>query len=159
VSDPPAWVEHELAAVREAVEVGVPVLGLCFGGQTLALALGGGVEPARQPEIGWLGIESDDDSIPEGPWAQYHYEVLRPPPGVPELARTPAGPAAFRVGPHLGVQFHPEVTAERMSKWIRMPDSLPPGVTPELIDEQGARHAAAAGEQARRLFDSWWDGR
>jgi GMP synthase-like glutamine amidotransferase len=159
VDDAPEWVAGEVAAMREAVETDVPVLGLCFGGQTLALALGGGVEPAREPEIGWLPIESDDPAIPEGPWAQYHYEVLRPPPGAPELARTPAGPAAFRAGPHLGVQFHPEVTPERMSKWIRMTETLPPGVTPDLIDEQGARHGAAAGDHARRLFDAWWDGR
>jgi GMP synthase-like glutamine amidotransferase len=155
----PEWVEDELAAMREAFEAEVPVLGLCFGGQTLALVLGGGVERARVPEIGWLPIESDDESIPAGPWAQYHYEVLRPPPGARPLAGTAAGPAAFRVGPHLGVQFHPEVTPERMSTWIRMADTLPPGVTPELIDEQGARHGAAAREQAYRLFDAWWAAR
>jgi hypothetical protein len=65
------------------------------------------------------------------------------------------GPA----GPHTGTQFHPEVTPERMSIWIRMTSELPPGITPELIDEQGARHGAAAREQALRLFDGWWAAR
>src|SRR4051812_48678084 len=50
----PPWVSHELEAMRRAVEAEVPVLGLCFGGQTLALALGGGLERAAEPEIGWL---------------------------------------------------------------------------------------------------------
>jgi hypothetical protein len=46
-----------------------------------------------------------------------------------------------------------------MSIWIRMASTLPPGITPELIDEQGARHGAAAREQAWRLFDGWWASR
>jgi hypothetical protein len=46
-----------------------------------------------------------------------------------------------------------------MSAWIRMTKELPPGVTPELIDEQGARHGAGAREQAWRLFDCWWASR
>jgi GMP synthase-like glutamine amidotransferase len=157
--DGPPWVRYELETMRRAVEADVPVLGLCFGGQTLALALGGGLEPAREPEIGWLPVESKDESVPPGPWAQYHYEVIRLPPGARELARTPAGPAAFRAGPHTGTQFHPEVTPERMSIWIRMASALPPGITPGLIDEQGARHGEGAREQAWRLFDGWWASR
>ena len=155
----PPWVRDEIETMRRAVEADVPVLGLCFGGQTLALALGGRLEPAPLPEIGWLPVESEDDSVPPGPWAQYHYEVIRLPPGARELARTPAGPAAFRAGPHTGTQFHPEATPERMSTWIRMARELPPGITPELIDEQGARHGAGAREHACRLFDGWWASR
>jgi GMP synthase-like glutamine amidotransferase len=157
-ADGPGWVRDEITALRDAVDAEVPVLGLCFGSQALAVALGGGVEAARPPEIGWLPIDSDDPTIPDGPWAQYHYEVLRLPPGARELARTAAGTAAFRVGPHLGVQFHPESTAELMSRWARMDPKLPDGVTPEAVDEQGARHAPAAREHAWRLFDGWWAG-
>jgi GMP synthase-like glutamine amidotransferase len=155
----PPWVAGELEAMRRAVDAGVPVLGLCFGGQTLALALGGGLEQAAEPEIGWLPVESLDESVPPGPWAQYHYEVFRLPPGARELARTAAGPAAFRAGPHMGVQFHPEVTPERMSTWIRMAKVLPPGITSQLIDAQGERHGAGARAQAWRLFDGWWASR
>ena len=159
VQGAPDWVAYEIAAMRRAVAAEVPVLGLCFGAQTLAIALGGAVEPSMEPELGWLRIDSYDDSVPEGPWAQYHYEVVAPPPGARELARTAAGPAAFRAGPHLGVQFHPEVTPERMSEWVRMAPSLPTGITPELIDEQGARHGVAARAHAWRLFDAWWAAR
>ncbi len=155
----PLWVRDEIETMRRAVEADVPVLGLCFGGQTLALALGGRLERASEPEIGWLPVESEDESVPSGPWAQYHYEVIHLPPGARELARTPAGPAAFRAGRHTGTQFHPEATPARMSTWIRMATELPPGITPELIDEQGARHGAGAREQARRLFDGWWASR
>jgi GMP synthase-like glutamine amidotransferase len=156
--DGPSWVRDEIDTMRDAVDAGVPVIGLCFGAQTLAVATGGGLQDATPPEIGWLPVESDDPAIAEGPWAQYHYEIIRLPPGARELARTPAGPAAFRLGPHLGVQFHPETTPEIMSKWVRMDSGLPDGVTPEVVDEQGRRHGAAAREYARRLFDSWWSG-
>ena len=155
----PRWVRDEIETMRRAVEADVPVLGLCFGGQTLALALGGSLERASKPEIGWLPVESEDESVPPGPWAQYHYEVIHLPAGARELARTPAGPAAFRAGRHTGTQFHPEATPERMSTWIRMATELPSGITPDLIDEQGARHGPGAREQARRLFDGWWASR
>jgi GMP synthase-like glutamine amidotransferase len=154
--DGPPWVRDEIDALRDAVDADVPVLGLCFGGQALALVLGGGVEPAPEPEIGWLTVETRDPAVAEGPWALYHYEVLRLPPSGEELARTPAGPAAFRAGIHLGTQFHPETTPELMSKWVRMDSKLPPSVAPEVIDEQGRRHGQAAREHAFRLFDAWW---
>ena len=91
-----------------------------------------------------------------GPWAQYHYEVVSLPAGALELARSPVGPAAFRVGPHFGVQFHPEATSELMSKWVRADPNPPPGVTPQLIDAQGGLYGSAARAQASRLFDGWW---
>jgi GMP synthase-like glutamine amidotransferase len=156
--DGPPWVRAEIEALREAVEADVPVLGLCFGGQALSVVLGGAVERAPEPEIGWLPVDTRDPSVAEGPWAHYHYEVLQVPPGAEELARTAAGPAAFRAGPHLGVQFHPETTAELMSKWVRMDPNLPSSVIPDQVDEQGRRYGAAAREQAFRLFDAWWTG-
>src|SRR3954470_1183635 len=54
----PAWIADEVALLRDAVERDVPVLGLCFGGQALALALGGGVGPGAVPEVGWLEIDT-----------------------------------------------------------------------------------------------------
>jgi GMP synthase-like glutamine amidotransferase len=46
------WIAPQIAFLREAHEHGVPVLGLCFGGQALAVALGGTVGYAPEPEIG-----------------------------------------------------------------------------------------------------------
>ncbi len=114
----PSWIPAEVEVLREAVGAGVPVLGLCFGGQALSLALGGGVDRLARPEIGWFPIETvDGDAVPAGPWLMWHNEQMRVPPGGVELARSPAGPAAFACGPHLGVQFHPEVDVERVQAW------------------------------------------
>ena len=51
-------VAAELAYVEQAIARDIPVLGLCFGGQMLAKALGGEIEKAPHPELGWHAIES-----------------------------------------------------------------------------------------------------
>lgn len=158
-ADEPAWVPEEISALRAAVDAGVPVLGLCFGGQALSLALGGGVDRLAKPEIGWFSLEAADDAVPTGPWLMMHTEQLRVPPGGVELARSPAGPAAFSHGPHLGVQFHPEVDVERVAVWAEKDPGLAVvGLTPEELVAQSEAHAPAARELAFRLFDRWLGG-
>jgi GMP synthase-like glutamine amidotransferase len=150
------WVPNQIAMLRDAVAADVPVLGLCFGGQALAVALGGGVEVMEMPEIGWIPVESDDPSIPAGPWLQYHRDRIQLPPGVGQLASSPAGPAAFRYGRHLGLQFHPEADAELVDLWARTdPRLADAGVTVEDLAEQSAEFSEPALDQAYRLFDNW----
>jgi GMP synthase-like glutamine amidotransferase len=116
-TDDPA-VAAELVFLREAIEQDVPILGLCFGGQALAAALGGHVEAAPTPELGWTEIETDDPAlVPPGPWLEWHFERFHTPPGATEIARTGAATQAFRHGRHLGVQFHPEATVEIVAGW------------------------------------------
>src|SRR5687768_3005334 len=50
------WVAEEVGLLRRAHAASVPVLGLCFGGQALAAALGGEVSAAPAPEIGWYRL-------------------------------------------------------------------------------------------------------
>ena len=156
----PAWVPEEIDALRGAVEADVPVLGLCFGGQALSLALGGGVDVLSEPEIGWFPIETADAGVvPGGPWLMWHTEQMRVPPGASELARSPAGPAAFSLGPHLAVQFHPEVDVERVAAWAERDEHLESvGLTAQAVVAQSEIHAPAAREQAFQLFDRWLAG-
>lgn len=150
------WVPSEIEALHEAVEAEVPVLGLCFGGQALSLVLGGGLDRLASPEIGWCPVESFDPLVPAGHWLQYHYDQLRLPPGARELARSRAGPAAFLAGPHLGVQFHPEVDGGIVDLWAHMDHDLPSlGITPEQLAAQSAEHAGPARARAWQLFDRW----
>src|SRR4051812_34589651 len=98
--------ERELLAA--AVAAGTPVLGLCYGGQVLAAVLGARVAKAPVAELGWREIETDDPAaVPPGPWLEWHYDRFETPPRATELARTGAASQAFRLGAHLGVQFHP----------------------------------------------------
>ena len=111
-------VEREAALLRSATEAGLPVLGLCFGGQILAYALGGSVEPAPTPELGFHRISSDvPDLIPDGPYVQWHSDRFVVPAGAAELARSPAGPQAYVLGSALGLQFHPEATPDVVRRW------------------------------------------
>jgi len=119
-TDDPA-VAGELELLGRAVERGVPVLGLCFGGEALAAVLGGRVERAAVPELGWREIETDDPRlVPAGPWLEWHFERFTTPPGATELARTADATQAFRLGPHLAVQFHPETTVDIVAGWARL---------------------------------------
>jgi GMP synthase-like glutamine amidotransferase len=113
------WIHDEIAFTRTAMAAGVPVLGICFGGQMLAAAAGGAVERAPAPEIGWTIIDSAAPAlIDPGPWLEWHYDRFTLPPGVPELARTALASQAFAVGRSLGLQFHPEVTEAVLSAWL-----------------------------------------
>jgi GMP synthase-like glutamine amidotransferase len=113
------WIGDEIAFARSAISLGIPVLGICFGGQMLATALGGSVSRASAPEIGWISLStSAPDIIEAGPWFSWHFDRFTLPPGVAALARTPVADQAFAVGRALGLQFHPEVNADVLETWL-----------------------------------------
>lgn len=113
------WIAAEMEMLRRALAAGVGVLGVCFGGQLLARALGGAVTRSPDPEIGWTDVHSSrPDLVPGGPWFQWHFDRFTVPPGAEELARNPAAPQAFSHGRALGVQFHPEVDGALVQQWI-----------------------------------------
>ncbi len=156
VNEPePEWIATEVDLLRRAVAAGVPVLGLCWGGQALSAALGGRVGRAPIDEKGWVAVTSTDEEIPAGPWLHYHVEIFTIPPGAVELARSPAGPGAFRIGPHLGLQFHPEADAEMARVWAaKDPDQT--DESRHALDAEGARWDGPARTLAWELFDRWW---
>jgi GMP synthase-like glutamine amidotransferase len=113
------WVGDEIAFARSAVSLGVPVLGVCFGGQLLAQALGGTVALAPTPEIGWIDTSEDPSGlIPPGPWFEWHFDRFTAPPTAEVLSRTALAEQAFCTGRSLGLQFHPEVNAEVLEAWL-----------------------------------------
>lgn len=152
-------VRAELDGLARAVAAGVPVLGLCYGAQALAVVLGGSVEPAPEAELGWHEVETDDPGlVPAGPWIQWHRIRFRVPPGATELARSPVGPQAYTQGPHLGVQFHPETTIEIASAWAAAErDRIAAEGRGDAVAllERGRHHAAPAARAAFELFDAF----
>lgn len=114
-----SWVEPELDALRRADKLGRPVLGVCFGGQMLAKALGGDVSPSPAPELGWRSVVSKNtDLIPEGPWFQWHFDRWSLPPESEEIAVNESGSQAFALRKNLALQFHPEATHDIVGMWI-----------------------------------------
>jgi GMP synthase (glutamine-hydrolysing) len=106
----------------------VPVLGICYGHQVLAAALGGKVEPGTHQEYGEATLEIiNQDTILEGlnsrerVWMSHGDEVIAPPAGFQVLAKSSDCSIAAMANPKgkfFGVQFHPEVTDTPCGKKI-----------------------------------------
>lgn len=154
----PDWIGAEIDFLRRAVEADVPVLGLCFGAQALSVALGGEVSPAAPLSLGWFEVESEaPDLVAAGPWLHFNNECFSVPAGATAIARSPCGPGAFGIGPHLGVQFHPEITPAIVDEWIRGDAArlAELGIDPETIRAQANGQETHAAPRAFALFDAW----
>jgi GMP synthase (glutamine-hydrolysing) len=132
VTDREDWSEASAAWLREAAHAGLPMLGICYGHQLIADALGGevGYHPDGR-EMGTVMLElhppAAQDPLFAGLPPQFaaqatHMQtVLTPPPGATVLARSVHdGCHAFRWGERAwGVQFHPEFSATHMRGYVR----------------------------------------
>jgi len=154
--DSKPFVPREARLMRAAIDADVPVLGLCFGGQMLARALGGEVFRGKESEIGWLPIRSrDPELVPDGPWFQWHFDSFTVPPGATLVAESDVGPQAFVAGRSLGLQFHPEVTTEIMDDWVReyRHELDADGVDPDALLEETKRRATESRRMAWQLLE------
>ncbi|WP_426398686.1 glutamine-hydrolyzing GMP synthase [Ralstonia sp. R-29] len=120
--------DHQLRAPQAVWDLGVPVLGICYGMQTMAVQLGGKVEWSDHREFGYAEVRAhghtrllkdiQDFATPEGHgmlkvWMSHGDKVAELPPGFKLLASTPSCPIAGMADEARGyyaVQFHPEVT-------------------------------------------------
>jgi len=120
--------EHDLRAPQAVWELGVPVLGICYGMFTMAVQQGGQVEASNHREFGYAEVRAhghtklldgiEDFATPEGHgmlkvWMSHGDKVTALPPGFKLMASTPSCPIAGMADEARGyyaVQFHPEVT-------------------------------------------------
>ena len=128
--------DADLRAPQAVFELGVPVLGICYGMFTMAVQQGGQVEPSSHREFGYAelrahghsalldGIEdlhSDTGDGRLGVWMSHGDKVTALPPGFSLMASTPSCPIAGMADDarrFYGVQFHPEVTHTRQGAAI-----------------------------------------
>lgn len=153
---PDGWFADEIKLLRDADATGVAILGVCFGAQSLAHALGGSVARARRPEIGWFTVQSADESlIDPGPWFEWHIDAVTPPAGAMVLARTPDCVQAYAIGPHLALQFHPEVTEVEVGDWCRTDGGILTelGLRGDDLVAETRDRSADARRRAYELFD------
>ena len=125
------WVEQELALLRSADTLEIPLFGLCLGSQLLARALGGEVSRCEVPEMGWYDIDLTPvgraDFVLSGqPWSGpqfqwHHWQVSVLPEGATLLATSErCNVQVWMKGIcTYAVQFHPECTPQRIESWIR----------------------------------------
>ena len=126
---------REAQLLRETVAAGVPVLGICLGGQVLAHALGGRVRHVGQV-VEWRALRKTaagaadplfgalEEPLPALHWNE---DVFDLPPGAEVLAEpAPDGVEAFRHGSAWGVQYHPDVDQAVLDDWLATyPDDVP----------------------------------
>jgi GMP synthase (glutamine-hydrolysing) len=162
VTERAPWMLRAEALLRDIVAARVPLLGICFGHQMIAQALGGEVQ--KNPlgrEIGTVRLTrvADDFLFAGLPRAfdvqETHVDaVVRPPPGARVLATTARDRcAAFRVGDRVrAVQFHPEMDADILRGYItaRTPAIREEGGDPEAL--LAALHDGTRGHDALRNF-------
>ena len=157
----------EVDWIRQAVDAGLPVLGICLGSQLIAKALGALVYPNRTKEIGWYEIQrtaeadadplfgnvapdgspSDDLATDDAPTTdratvfQWHGDTFDLPAGTVRLARSElCENQAFRHGDRTwGLQFHLEVTAEMVDEWLNVPENASEVAALEDVDPRAIR--------------------
>jgi len=123
-----AYEDSTLKAPRAVFEIDVPVLGICYGMQTMAQQLGGRVEAGMVREFGYAEVRArghtklldgiEDYRTPEGHgilkvWMSHGDKVVEMPPGFTLMASNDACPIAGMADEarrYYAVQFHPEVT-------------------------------------------------
>lgn len=163
------WLKGEITAIQEAVEGGIPILGLCLGAQLLARALGAVVTRNPVPEIGFATVEltpvGREDPLFRGfdnplPVFQWHSDTFAIPQGAVWLASSPLCPhQAFRYGRNAyGLQFHLETTPGMIDRWVEKgaEDLRRAGVSaPRALVAQAWEREGQFREAARRLMENF----
>jgi len=156
-----AWIPDLLDWIAAADARDLPVLGVCFGHQALASALGGTVADMGEYELGYRTVAHRGgplfDGVPQEftAFTTHSDAVTDLPPGAELLAENDYGVHAFRKDHAFGVQFHPEYdaeTARRITREKDLPDahirSVLDGITPAAVD---------AAQAPKRLFENFVD--
>lgn len=123
------WLIAEKKWIRQFIELGKPVVGLCLGGQLIANSLGAIVTKNKVKEIGWWNVygkpvqtsHSDIFQLPDSIVAlSWHGDTFEIPQGAIWLAENEACPhQAFQYGDRvLGFQFHPEITPQNLVMFL-----------------------------------------
>lgn len=120
---------YERDVIRETVDLGLPVLGICLGAQLIAAAFGGRTRRRIAPEYGWVEVRPTAAGRTDRlirhfadaePIYQWHSDTFTLPRAAVHLAESDSCPLqAFRLGDHVyGFQFHLEADRQLIERWI-----------------------------------------
>ena len=144
-------------------DLGVPVLGICYGMQFMAHHLGGEVQAGNQREFGYAQVQTEEGDLTRGiedaphtldVWMSHGDKVFRLPEGFRITGHTPSCPVAIMensVKRFYGIQFHPEVTHTKQGRALLncfvldICGANPSWTMPNYIDEAVAKIRAQVG--------------
>ena len=144
-------------------DLGVPVLGICYGMQFMAHQLGGEVQAGNQREFGYAQVHTEEGDLTRGiedaphtldVWMSHGDKVFRLPQGFRITGHTPSCPIAMMENSakrFYGIQFHPEVTHTKQGRALLNRFVLdicganPSWTMPNYIDEAVAKIRAQVG--------------
>lgn len=156
------WIGRLKEWVGEAVEAGLPFLGVCYGHQLLANVLGGQVEPMGEYEIGYRTVHQNGenlllDGIDEDftVFTTHSDRVRKAPPGADVFARNDYGIHGFRKGRVFAVQFHPEYDVETARSVTEGKDDQLETATIDAVLEGITAEKYQAACEAKQLFDNF----
>ncbi len=163
--------EHDLRAPQAVWDLGVPVLGICYGMFTMAVQQGGQVQASTHREFGYAEVRAhghtrlldgiEDFSTAQGHgmlkvWMSHGDKVTSLPPGFKLMASTPSCPIAAMADEsrgYYGVQFHPEVTHTLQGRALlerfvlQIAGARPDWVMRDHVEEAVARIRAQVGSE------------
>ncbi len=162
----------EVELIRDALQRGIPILGICLGAQLLARALGASVRPNPRKEIGWYDVSLTEEGRLDplfGHFAQserifqWHGDTFDLPDQAVRLAHSEACEnQAFRYGEHAyGLQFHLEVDAALIERWLSVPvhlaeiEELGGTIDPNSIRAETRERIAEAMRLSDRTFSEF----
>lgn len=162
------WIACQMRRLARRLEADRPTLGVCFGSQMIAAALGARVFPGGRKEVGFHAVTVHDAASPlrhlDGvPVLHWHGDTFTLPDGVDLLASSHVyDHQAFRRGRNLlALQFHGEMGEDpRFDAWIEQsPDDIAEaGHTPDSLRAAHAEHGARAVEAGRAMIREWLGG-
>ena len=129
VNDSLPWIAEELAFIRLASQAGIPILGICFGGQLISKALGGEVKSAPMMQIGWhhttltkhaMELFKNNGDLLDSFYAfEWHGDTFSLPRGAfPLFNGGCIKNQGFLCKNCLALQFHPEITKSMVHEWL-----------------------------------------
>jgi GMP synthase-like glutamine amidotransferase len=148
----PAWLEAERQWLAGSLDQGAAVFAICLGAQLLALSLGGNVRRMDRWETGWTPVTFVDGQTLQV--LEWHEDAIDLPPNAQLLASSDqCEQQMYRVGPtRLGLQFHPEWTAESVATLnAHFADE-----SPLPRDQQDSAAYATVFEWLQVTLDAWW---
>ena len=162
----------EVELIRQAIEQGIPVLGICLGAQLIAKALGARVHANGGKEIGWYDVSltsaAKDDPLFRDfgeveKIFQWHGDVFELPAGAVHLATSQrCSHQAFRYGTNVyGLQFHLEVDERLIERWLSVPAHCveldEEHIEPAIIRHETTQYLSRAHAMSEQVFGRFID--